>query len=453
MKKLLKLPVIISAIVMSDCDSASQTAPVSKATSDIPSHPLTNEQDLDILINEIGDSRIVLLGEASHGTAEYYEWRAAISKRLIQEKGFTIIGVEGEWADSYRVNQFVKGKEQNEEQAIELLRRYDRWPTWMWGNYQVGSLITWLNQHNQGLPEDQKAGFYGLDVYCLWESMEELAPYIKDNPELTRVAKEVEKCFRPHSADPSEYAYAVAYESKTCRGQTQRLYQEILKQTGGSTAKNEAEFVMQQNALVALNGENYYRTSVSEYDESWNIRDRHMTQTIGRLLELHGADSKIIVWEHNTHIGDARYTDMASAGMVNVGQLVREQYGEKNVFAVGFGSYEGTVIASDRWGGKVEAMKVPAAKKGSWEELLHREGAENKILLSKELKSNKSLLKTIGHRAIGVQYNPRAESGNYVPTVIPYRYDAFIYIDKTRALDPISMKVKNEPPDLYPSGM
>jgi erythromycin esterase len=418
----------------------------------LPVHSLQTDQDLDRLIQEIGDARVVLLGEASHGTEEYYAWRTAISKRLIREKGFSVIGVEGEWADSYRVNQFVKGPAKDSNAAVEVLRQYDRWPTWMWGNYQVASLITWLNEYNQSQAAGKKVGFFGLDVYCLWESMQELLPYITGNDTLIAQAKQVEHCFKPFSADPMEYAYAVRNASSNCRKQTERLWQVILNHTGRRTATDESRFVMQQNALVALNGENYYRTATTSYPESWNIRDHHMMQTINRLLDLHGPNSKLIVWEHNTHVGDARYTDMADEGMVNVGQLVREKYGKDNVYIVGFGSYEGTVTAADDWGAPVRTMEVPQAPKGTWEEMLHRQSPADKILYSSELKSISGMMRPIGHRAIGVQYNPRYERGNYVPSVIPKRYDAFIFIDKTTALKPLGTKAKNEPPDTYPSG-
>jgi erythromycin esterase-like protein len=209
---------------------------------------------------------------------------------------------------------------------------------------------------------------------------------------------------------------------------------------------------MQQNALVALNGERYYRASVKSFDDSWNIRDNHMNETVNRLMMHHGPNAKMIIWEHNTHIGDARFTDMARGGMVNVGQLVRQDFGRENVYIVGFGSNSGTVIASPNWGGPIQTMMVPNAQRGSWEELLHRQGATNKILFSNELRKLDFLQKSIGHRAIGVQYNPSRENGNYVPSIIPDRYDAFIYIDKTSALRPLGTKAKNEPPDTYPSG-
>lgn len=426
-------------------------AVVSSGSPVLPSYSLHTEKDLDVLLKEVGDARIVLLGEASHGTAEYYNWRAALSKRLIAEKGFDMIAVEGEWADSYRVNQFIKGPPRDSIQAVALLRQYDRWPTWMWGNYEVASLVLWLNRHNQAKPQDEKAGFFGLDVYCLWESMQELMPSIQGNDSLTRLAQQVQNCFKPYSADPLAYAHAVSNASANCWAQTNRLWMAVNGLTGGKTATDLNQFVMQQNVLVALNGENYYRTAVSSSGASWNIRDRHMMQTIQRLMELHGPDAKMIVWEHNTHVGDARYTDMAGSGMVNVGQLAREAY-PKEVYIVGFGSYKGSVIAADDWGGAIKHMRMPPAKRGSWEELLHRQGSGNRILLSSELKQHEALMKPIGHRAIGVQYNPNSESGNYVPSTIPLRYDAFIYFDQTTALHPLGTRAKNEPPDTYPSG-
>lgn len=439
-------------VILISCTRKSTEGPAS-SPADLATHPLSSTADLDILLQEIGDARVVLLGEASHGTSEYYTWRAAISKRLIQEKGFDFIAVEGEWADSYRVNNFIKGEKKDSAAAVSLLRQYDRWPTWMWGNYEVASLVTWLNQHNQAKTAREKAGFYGLDVYCLWESMTELRPYLQNTqPALVTAADKVHQCFQPYGGDGEQYAMAVSNASADCRNQTNNLWQSIRTYTGNTTEKTEAELVMQQNALVALNGERYYRSMVSSGNESWNIRDRHMAQTLDNLLEFHGPDSKAIIWEHNTHVGDARYTDMKNEGMVNVGQLAREAYGEKNVYIVGFGSYQGSVIAASSWGAPIQNMRVPEAIKGSWEEFLHRDGATDKIILSRELANNTQLKKSIGHRAIGVVYNPSREQGNYVPSIIPQRYDAFLFIDQTTALKPINTSPRNEPPDTYPSG-
>ena len=444
--------VLFSCILLFSCskNKLGQSSNVDVAS--IPYHPLASERDLDVIMQQIGNARVVLLGEASHGTSEYYQWRAAITKRLIQEKGFDFMGIEGEWADSYRVNNFIKGPKQDSSAAVNVLRNYDRWPTWMWGNYEIASLVTWLNNYNQTKPAADKFGFYGLDVYCLWESTTELMPYLQGNDSLRSIASQVQQCFQPFSADVQDYGYAVANASANCKAQTQRLYNSIMQFTGNVTARNEAQFVMQQNALVALNGERYYSASVSSYEESWNIRDRHMMQTARRLLDLHGTDSKMIIWEHNTHIGDARFTDMAAQGLVNVGQLVREELGQNNVYAVGFGSYEGSVIASNTWGGPIQRMTVPAAPAGSWEGMLHQLGATNKIVLSSEIKDVVQLQKNVGHRAIGVVYQPNQEQGNYVPSIIPNRYDAFVFIDRSSALHPIGTQPRREPGDTYPSG-
>ncbi|SHF27608.1 Erythromycin esterase homolog [Cnuella takakiae] len=440
---------VVCWVVISGCEKNKEDG--GTEVGNIPAHALNTPADLDSLLQQIGDARIVMLGEASHGTHEFYAWRTAISQRLIAEKGFDMIAVEGEWADSYRVNQFVQGPAKDSLQAVALLGQYDRWPTWMWGNREVASLVTWMNRHNQGQPAGNRAGFFGLDVYCLWESMQELMPYVQGNESLQAMATQVHQCFRPFSADPMQYAYAVSEADANCRTQTEKLYEAVMQQTGNKTATTEAQFVLQQNALVALNGERYYRTATASYPGSWNIRDQHMQQTLERLLEWKGPEAKIIVWAHNTHVGDARYTDMAAGGMVNLGQLAREKYGADQVYIVGFGTYSGRVIASNNWGGTIQTMRVPQARKNSWEALLHA-GGGNKLVFSSELTTAGLVQDPIGHRAIGVQYDPANEAGNYVPSVIPKRYDAFIFIDQTTALQPLNTPVRNEPPDTYPSG-
>ena len=398
---------------------------------------------------------MVLLGEASHGTAEYYTWRAAISKRLIQEKGFDFVAVEGEWADSYRVNNFIKGEKQDSTAVISLLRHFNRWPTWMWGNYEVAELVAWLNAYNQSQPAADKVGFYGLDVYCLWESMEELMPYLEGkDASVVKAARRVHACFQPFSGDGLEYAKAVASAAPLCRAEARRLWQSVQKLTKKLPGNSEAELVMEQYALVALNAERYYRTMVQSSSASWNIRDRHMAQTLDRLLQFHGPEAKVIIWAHNTHVGDARFTDMKLQGEVNLGQLARKEYGEENVFIVGFGSYTGSVIAAGGWGSPIQEMEVPVAAPGSWEHILHQLSPANKIIFSKDIRKNKYLRQSVGHRAIGVVYNPKLEEfGNYVPSVIPNRYDAFIFINQTQALHPLPIQPSDqEPPDLFPYG-
>ena len=424
----------------------------------LPSYPLRDDADLDPLLNAIGDARVVLLGEASHGTSEYYIWRTRLTKRLVQEKGFQFIGVEGDWPDCFEVNAAIKQDAALSGGAAQLLRTFNRWPTWMWGNWEIAALVEWLHQHNRQQPQEQRVGFYGLDVYSLWESLQEIMHFVeKQGDGAVETARKAFRCFEPYGNDPQEYARAIAYVSEDCQDEVNELLrdlrQQVAQQQPDGLPAREKTFNAEQNALVAVNAERYYRAMLQGGAASWNVRDHHMMETLDRLLHLHGPDSKAIVWEHNTHVGDARYTDMAREDSVNIGQLAREAYGREQVFAVGFGSYEGSVIAGKEWGATPEKMPVPAAPKGSWEHLLHSQfDDENALLLSIQLHDHPALQQPIGHRAIGVVYHPQFERfGNYVPSIIPERYDAFMFINQTRALHPLPTHPdKNMPPDLYP---
>ncbi|WP_400192842.1 erythromycin esterase family protein [Hymenobacter sp. B81] len=423
----------------------------------IPAHPLRTAADLDPLLAQIGDARVVLLGEASHGTHEYYTWRTALSKRLIQEKGFQFLAVEGDWPDCFEVNLAVKQAEPGPP-APQLLQTFDRWPTWMWGNWEIAALVEWLRRHNAPLPAGQKVGFYGLDVYSLWESLEQIMQYAGAKGEAAALAAQrAYRCFEPYSADPQEYAQAVAFVSEDCEDEVLSMLRALQRRPPGPAPdglSREIDFATEQNALVAVNAERYYKAMLRGGGSSWNVRDQHMMETLQRLLDLHGPASKAIVWEHNTHVGDARYTDMVADGMVNVGQLARQQLGREQVYAVGFGSYQGSVVAGKSWGAPLEQMPVPEARSNSWEALLHTELGQDALLLSSELRGQPALLEHIGHRAIGVVYRPERERlGNYVPTVVPERYDAFLYLDQTRALHPLPTAADTHvPPDLYPWG-
>ncbi|WP_276499296.1 erythromycin esterase family protein [Pontibacter litorisediminis] len=413
---------------------------------------LTKEKDLDVLLQEIGDARVVMLGEASHGTSEYYTWRTAISRRLIQEKGFSFIAVEGDWPECYAVNRFVKGYPNAGSKIAELLEVYRRWPSWMWANWEVAALVEWLREYNNLRKQGEKAGFYGLDVYSLWESLEQIVRFLENNDgQAAEAAKQAINCFEPFNRDPQNYARATAFVPTDCEREVIEMLQKVQQQRIFGNDP-EQEFNTKQNALVAANAEKYYRAMISGSANSWNVRDSHMMETLDRLLEFHGPESKAIVWEHNTHIGDARYTDMADEGMYNIGQLAREKYGRANVRLVGFGTYQGTVIAGKAWGAPMQKMDVPPARNGSWEEFLHNVSTDDKIILSKDLKHVPEVQDYMGHRAIGVVYDPKYEMfGNYVPTVIPERYDAFIYFEETEAVHPLRMKNRGaKEPDLYP---
>ncbi|WP_048921325.1 erythromycin esterase family protein [Rufibacter radiotolerans] len=420
----------------------------------LPYHRLENKADLDILLEDIGDARIVMLGEASHGTSEYYGWRTAISKRLIEEKGFTFIAVEGDWPDCYQVNKFIRGSCKAGTKVSDVLKNFNRWPTWMWGNWEIAALVEWLKEHNDRPNTTNQIGFYGLDVYSLWDSLNRIMKYLEQKDgKAMKAAKEAFKCFEPYSSDPQEYARAVAYVSEDCEDEVISMLQELGKREQTEPLNSEAVFDAEQNALVAVNAERYYKAMIRGGGSSWNVRDEHMMETLNRLLEFHGPDAKAIIWEHNTHVGDARFTDMARAGMVNIGQLAREKYGRENVYLTGFGSYEGSVIAGEAWGAPMKKMEVPPARAGSWEEWLHSLGATDKLLLSRELRDIDEMRQLIAHRAIGVVYDPNREAyGNYVPTIIPERYDAFLYLDETEALRPFIVKTKEkEPPEMYPA--
>ena len=364
--------------------------------------------------------------------------RAALSKRLIEEKGFSIIAVEGDWPPSQHVNRYIKGYGEGRKDAREVLKAFNRWPTWMWANEEIVKLIEWLRLFNTGVNAEQKVGFYGIDVYSLWESMEQLLKTLTDESDL-ELAKKAFSCFKPFNRQPEKYARAIMHFSESCTEEVSKLFNSIWENAENYPSDQEIDLNIKVNALVIRNAEKYYRAMVENDALSWNVRDEHMVEAINELRNYHGEDAKILVWEHNTHIGDASATDMKNEDMINVGQLIREQNKKENVFAIGFGTYHGTVIAADQWGSPFKKFDVPPARKESWEDVLHNTGAFNKMIIFTD--ENRHLFNEwIGHRAIGVVYNPDYEAyGNYVPSQIGNRYDAFIYIDETKALIPIEV--------------
>ncbi len=429
---------------------------VTEAVRDI-SHPLDDWQSLDPLLARIGDARYVLLGEASHGTSEFYTWRRLISQRLIREKGFSLIAVEGDWPDCYRVNRYIKGYPDAGRNAHEVLHAFDRWPTWMWANEEVVTLAEWLHHWNRSVAAERKVGFYGLDVYSLWDSMHAVLAYLQqvDGAAFTAAQRAFE-CFEPFGYDVNQYAQATAWTPRSCENSVVRMLSSLREQAPSFQQDGrEAYFNAEQNALVAKNAEKYYRTMVRGDALSWNVRDEHMAETLQRLTTHYGPATKAIVWEHNTHVGDARFTDMAASGMLNVGQLVRNNHEAEGVVLVGFSSHHGTVIASQAWGDAMRVMTVPNARPGSWEDILHRADPSDKLLLF-EPQNLLEMLQPRGHRAIGVVYRPRYEAfGNYVPSVLPRRYDALLHLDETHALHPLHLDTRfdHDAPETYPSGV
>ncbi|SRR6056297_236078 len=422
------------------------------------SHPLQASSDLDPLMERIGDASYVLLGEASHGTHEFYSWRASLTRRLIEERGFSFLAVEGDWPDCYRVNRYVKGFDDDGDSAHEVLRAFERWPTWMWANEEIVELVEWLRVHNEQQAGPQRVGFFGLDVYSLWDSLYHVLGYLaKHDPDALPAARRAFQCFEPYGEDVQAYARATRWVGKSCEQPVIELLTRLRRESRPlATDEREANFNAEQNAIVVKNAENYYRTMVHGGPDSWNVRDQHMVQTLQRLMHHHGPQAKTIVWEHNTHIGDARFTDMTDDGMVNVGQLVREQNTPQDVVLVGFSSHRGSVIAADAWEAPMERMRVPGARSGSWEDVLHQACGDNRLLLSNELAASQALLEERGHRAIGVVYHPQYEHlGNYVPTVLGQRYDALLYLEQTEALRPlhdVHIRHEGDLPETYPTG-
>ncbi|KXH87116.1 erythromycin esterase family protein [Sporosarcina sp. HYO08] len=404
--------------------------------------PFESDDDLLPLLEAIGDAKIVCLGEASHGTSEFYTVRARLSKMLIEQKGFTSIAVEGDWPSAQKVNRYIKDYTTSDKIVGQALQAFHRWPTWMWANEEISNLINWLKKFNQNKTAIQKVGFYGIDLYSLWESIDEIIRYLTDtNPAGAdlELAKKAFSCFEPYNRYPEQYAISTVHFSQDCIDEVSQLLASIRSHPQYYKDTEESDLNIKMNALVAKNAESYYRAMMQDNAASWNIRDEHMVEAINEIRAHHGLDTKMIVWEHNTHIGDARATAMKAEGMLNIGQILREQYHPDQIYTVGFGTHRGTVIAAEKWGLPHKIVNVPPAKQDSWEDLLHRMGSQDKLFLFTE-ENRKYFQDWIGHRAIGVVYNPEFEMyGNYVPSQIGNRYDAFIYIDRTKALQPINV--------------
>ncbi|MFI5627314.1 erythromycin esterase family protein [Nocardioides sp. NPDC051685] len=419
--------------------------------------PLRGLSDLDPLVERLGPMRFACLGEASHGTHDFYRWRAELSRRLIEEKGFTWIGVEGDWPDCWRINRWVRGMTGPDLTASQVLAGFERWPTWMWANSDVADFLDWLRAWNLARPRERRVGFYGLDLYSLWDSLRELIAWLYEHaPAAVEQALQAWQCFVPYREDPHQYAWATRLVPESCEDEVVAALAAVRRRTVvPGLPDDEGAFDAWQNAEVAANAERYYRTMVRGDRMSWNIRDHHMASTAARIAHHLGPEAKGLLWEHNTHIGDARATDMARAGMVNVGQLLRERHARDGVALVGFAAHRGTVLAASGWGEPEVVFDVPAAIPGSHEDLLHRTLGQPACLIFPEDRGGHWLAVPRGHRAIGVVYEPRSETGNYVSTVMGQRYDALIWLEHTSALRPLHHEAPPHEPEYEtePSGL
>ncbi|MDQ2950440.1 MAG: erythromycin esterase family protein [Acidobacteriota bacterium] len=430
--------------------------------------PLTGASaDYDPLFEMIGDAWFVLLGEASHGTHEFYRERARITKRLIEEKAFTAVAVEADWPDAYRVNRYVRGTGEDAE-SVEALAGFERFPTWMWRNADVLDFVGWLREYNDELaPNSRKTGFYGLDLYSLHASMEAVVHYLeKVDPEAARRARYRYSCFADFSEDTQAYGYSAGFGlTQSCENEVIGQLLELQRRAAdyarrdGRVAADEF-FYAEQNARLVKNAEEYYRSMFRGRVSSWNLRDRHMAETLETLAahlgRMQGADAKMVVWEHNSHLGDARATEMGQAGELNVGQLVRERHSREAVL-VGFSTYTGTVTAASDWGGPAERKRVRPALPESYEALLHDVNVPGFLLTFQDTEVAADLGKPRLERAIGVIYRPDTERrSHYFHACLPEQFDALIHIDETRAVEPLERTAKWEIEEVwetFPSGM
>jgi erythromycin esterase-like protein len=432
-------------------------------------HPLTGAAtDYDPLIGLIGDARFVLLGEASHGTQEFYRERARITQRLIRERGFTTVAVEADWPDAYRVNGYVRGQSQDAGPE-EALRGFRRFPAWMWRNTDVLDFVNWLRAHNDALPPGApKVGFYGLDLYSLFASIDAVLTYLdRVDPQAAQRARSRYSCFDHYGEDSQAYGYAASFDlHRSCEQQVILQLVELQRKEAaylsrhGRAAEDEF-FYAEQNARVVRNAEAYYRSMFRRRVSSWNLRDGHMAQTLDELiahLDRQVDRAKVVVWAHNSHLGDARATQMGASGELNVGQLVRERYGRDAVL-IGFTTYSGSVTAASDWGGPAERKRVRPALADSCETLFHNTGIPRFLLRLRDGGRAASALRDPRlERAIGVIYRPETERlSHYFDARLSDQFDAVLHFDHTHAVEPLERtgewETGEEAPETFPTGI
>jgi erythromycin esterase-like protein len=429
--------------------------------------PLTDDRDVERILAEVGEASLVLLGEATHGTHDFYALRARITRALIEERGFSAVTIEGDWPDAYRVNRYVQGSDRILD-AAHALGGFARFPTWMWRNTVVIEFIKWLREYNAGivLPE-RRIGFYGLDLYSLHTSMRAVVEYLdQHDPVAAREARKSYGCFDKFGRDTDTYAWATSrVGGGTCADAVTRELvalrerrADLLRRDG--MAASDEFFFAEQNARLAQNAELYYRTMFRGHTASWNVRDQHMAETLEELLahlRRRGRSPKVVVWAHNSHLGDARATESGDEGQLNLGQLVRERHGLDSKL-IGFTTFSGTVIAASDWGELAERKRVRPALPGSFEELFHQTPVPRFLVRMAPGTSLHSLLAEPRlERAIGVIYRPDTERlSHYFHARLAHQFDAVIHLDATDALEPLERIAALDPeeaPETYPSGV
>ncbi len=410
---------------------------------------------LDALLRRIGDARVVLLGEATHGTSEFYRMRARITQALIEGKGFNLVAVEADWPDAARIDHYVRDR----DVPPQDWRAFARFPIWMWRNVEFQQFVEWLRGHNAGLPHARRVRFAGLDLYSLYTSISEVLRFLDArDPSVARIARERYGCLTPWQSDPAAYGRAALGGSyRSCESEVAKMLQGLLAERVELTKGDpESFFDAVQNARLVANSESYYRIMYYGHHQSWNLRDSHMFQMLESLLRFHGPEAKAVVWAHNSHVGDARATEMSTRGELNVGELCRRQFGDA-AYAVGFGTDHGTVAAASHWDGPMELKSVQPARDDSYESLFHESGVPG-MLLGLRSPVAPGLLTALSEarleRAIGVIYRPETElASHYFRAVLPRQFDEFVWLDETHAVEPIDARKLAGMPDTYPFGL
>jgi erythromycin esterase-like protein len=430
--------------------------------------PLTGgERDYDALLALAAQARFVLIGEASHGTHEFYRERALLTQRLIAEHGFRAVAIEGDWPDAYRANRHVRGQG-DDASADEALAGFRRFPTWMWRNSVVTEFVDWLHDFNQTRPAEEHAGFYGLDLYSLHSSMSAVLQYLGTHePGAAQKARDRYACFDHFGAESQVYGLMAGMgTSANCEREVISMLVDLRRRAARTTSsqrdgQGEEAFDAEQNARLVMNAEAYYRSMYLSEVSSWNLRDRHMMETLNEIehhLSRGGSEArpKIVVWAHNSHLGDARATEMGLRGELNLGQLVRERHGDQALL-VGFSTHGGSVTAAGDWDGPAERKIVLPARHDSYEGLMHEVGLERFMLPLRGASRIAQLLSAPRlQRAIGVIYRPDAErQSHYFFAQLAQQFDVLLHLDTTRAVEPLERNVEwsTEVPETYPAGL
>jgi erythromycin esterase-like protein len=417
-----------------------------------PLAPL-DHPDFAAPFDRFSKKRVVLLGEASHGTSEFYCARAAITRRLIERHGFSIVAVEADWPDAASVNRYVS-KTQGGGQGAQGEPAFQRFPTWMWRNREFEEFVHWLRGHNMGLPESRRAGFYGLDIYNMRGSIAAVLAYLdRTDPGAAKIARERYGCLTPWQRDPATYGRAVLTENyRACEEAVIAQCRDLLdKQLDYGRHDGAQFFDAAQNARLVAAAERYYRIMYYGGAESWNLRDTHMFDTLRHVLDQRGPQSRAVIWAHNSHIGDARQTGMGlERDEINIGQLVRESFGDEAAL-IGFGTHAGTVAAASDWDGPMEIKQVRPSLPDSWERVMHDHGPGAFLL---DMKNAAALTEEKPERFIGVIYRPETERlSHYVEASLARQFDAFVWFDQTQAVTPLEGAGRRGVPDTYPFGL